>query len=343
MKLRGLLVGCLIVVLVSSLVVACAAPAPAPALPEITWKLGCSEATHDEWNVHVVDVMADRIRDRTDGRFNIIVYVSGELGVKRELLPKTLSAGVIDMAWNCTGHIAGTFSHLGVYGLPFLVGGTEGALKDGHRAAGALHDITVREFAKLGIAPGMFFVMTPVQLISKTPVDDVSDLKGLKVRAWDEATSNIIMNMKGVPVIMSVTETYLAIQRGVVDAVLTGVPAMITQSLQELAKNMYLINLAPACVYVNYNIEAFEALPEEYQQILLEELELLEKRADEAQPIADKESLDVMAAAGVDLIEPTPEQMERVIAQVMPLWEDWAAESAINKEAYDAVMAAFGF
>jgi len=353
-KKRTLLIAMGLLLIVSLIATACAQPAPAPApvpapapapapapLPEVHWTWGCSEATHDEWNVSICDVLTDNVRQRTDGKFDITLYVSGEVGIQREAFPKALSTRAFDMGWHSHGHITGIYPHVGIFSMPFLVGSD--VIADGKKIEAAIHDITAREFGKQGISQGTFFAMTPVQLISKKTVADMSNLDGLKVRAWDDTTSNIVKSIKGEPVIMSVTETYVSMQRGVVDAVLTGVPAMLTQSLTEQAKSLYLINLAPSFVFVAYNNESFEALPKEYQDILLDELDLLDKRAVEAQPIADKGSLDKMTAAGVELISPPADQMERVRAQVKPLWEGWAAETPVQKEAYDAVMAAFGY
>jgi TRAP-type C4-dicarboxylate transport system substrate-binding protein len=357
MKNRKLLVVMVLLLLVSLLAVACAKPAPVPApapapapaptatpqpsLPEVYWTYVTSEATRQEWNVAITAVLTDNVRARTNGKFNIVLYLAAEMGISREALPKAVSTRAIDMGWHAHGHIAGIYPHLGVYSLPFLVG--QDVIADGKKIEAATRKIAEREFSKQGVSQGAFFAQTPVQLISKTPIADLSDLKGLKVRAWDETTSSIVKNLKGEPVVMPVTETYPAIQRGVIDAVLTGVPAMFTQSLQEQAKKLYIINLAPAFIYILYNNDSFKALPKEYQDILLDEFKLLDKRAVEAQPAADKKSLDQMVAAGVELITPPADQMQRVRTQVKPIWEAWATAGPLNKEAYDASMKAFGY
>ena len=355
MNSRKLLVVMVLLLLVSLLAAACAkpapvpapapaptpAPAPQPSLPEVYWTYVTSEATRQEWNVAITAVLTDNVRARTNGKFNIVLYLAAEMGISREALPKAVSTRAIDMGWHAHGHIAGIYPHLNVYSLPFLVG--QDVIADGKKIESAIHKITEREFSKQGVSQGAFFAQTPVQLISKKPIEDLSDLKGLKVRAWDENTSAIVKSLKGEPVVMPVTETYPAVQRGVIDAVLTGVPAMFTQSLQEQAKKLYIINLAPAFVYILYNNDSYKALPKEYQDILLDEFKLLEKRAVEAQPAADKKSVDQMVAAGVELITPPADQMQRVRTQVKPIWETWAAGGPLNKEAYDATMKAFGY
>lgn len=185
--------------------------------------------------------------------------------------------------------------------------------------------------------------MTPTAIISKEPIEDMSDLKGLKVRAWDAATSNIVKALNGEPVVMVASEYYLAMQRGVVDAVLTGVPGMLANAIHEQAKHVYVLGLAPACLQVGYNIEKFEALPEEWQQILIEEWDILAKKMYDAQPAADTESLDKIAGFGATVHEVPADQRAKMIEQVKPLWEEWANAGQTNMEAYDAALKAMGY
>lgn len=238
MNKKRILALIMVVVLVSVLIGACAAPAPAPAptpapapapapappaLPEINWTLGTEEASHDTWGLSPLGTMADKVSERTNGKFNIRVTIAGELGTSREEIPLIVSSGLIEMGLIPGGHVTGSIPHLGIYSLPFLVGGVEGVVPDAAKVEGATHKLTELKFGELGFATAFHYPSVPTELISKTVIEDVSDLDGLKVRAWSEATANIVKGLNGEPVIMSVSETYLALQRGVVDAVMTGV------------------------------------------------------------------------------------------------------------------------
>lgn len=327
------------VVAIFSLVLTISGEAADPRLAKVTWQLPTTEASHEDWTVKAIDGFAEAVAKRTGDNFKIVVTLGGELGIKREELPRALASGRIQAASLPAGHVAGTFPFLNVYGLPFLIS----SLEDGLKVSGAVQPITEREFKKLGIAPIAFFVMTPVGLWSRTEIKDLSALNNLKVRAWDESTSDIVKALGGIPVIMPVTEVYTALQRGVIQAVLTGAPAMLNVSAQELCKFGYLVNLAPACVYLAYNIKAFEALPKEYQDILLEEAKKFEKQMVEIQPIEDNRSLEKMRKAGVALITPKADEMSRVKEKVKPLWQKWADRNGpIAAEAMKAATAALG-
>lgn len=83
-------------------------------------------------------------------------------------------------------------------------------------------------------------------------------------------------------------------------------------------------------------------MPAEYQKILSEEWENAKELTMELREAADGEAYNTMEAAGVEVISPSPEVMAIAAAKVRPQWEEWASTGPTCKEAYDAVMKAFG-
>lgn len=306
---------------------------------KVTWQLPTTEASHEDWTVKSIDAFAEAVSQRTGGDFKIVVSLGGELGINREELPKALASGRIHAASLPTGHIAGTFPFLNVYGLPFMIG----SLDEGIKAGQAMQPIVEREFKKVGIAPMAFFVMTPVGLWSRVEIKNLANMENLTVRAWDESTADIVKSLSGVPIIMPATEIYTALQRGVIQAVLTGAPAIYNVSAQELCKFGYLVNLAPACVYLGYNIKAFDALPKQYQAVLLEEAKKFQANMVKIQPQEDEKSLSRLRNAQVKLITPSSEEMAKVKEKVKPLWQKWVDKTGpLGAEAYKNVSSGLG-
>jgi len=306
---------------------------------KVTWVGVGGEANHEVWTQVIMDDMCQRILDRTDGNFDISITLEGELGITRADAPTAVMTGVVPI-----GHLVAIGSHYpwwGLMNLPFLIGPTDGFLADHNNVSEALRPIMDREFAVDGIGYGAEWCMTPVSVISKEPIADASDL-GIIVRVWNETTANIITALGGEPVIMPTGETYVALQRGVIDAVLTGVPAMNSFSMHEVAGYLNLFNLAGGSQFLVYNLEAFEALPKNYQTILVEELRKAELEMRDGYPAADREGIDVIAANGVELVEIPADQMARIVEQCAPLWGEWEAKTAINKEALDVAKKTLG-
>lgn len=313
----------------------------AVAADTVRWQIdsGTAYSTREDWCVVQLDKFTAAVAKRSNDAFKPIVSIAGELGTKSDEVPKTLAAGRIQGGVMATGHIAGSFPFLNVYGLPFLFS----SLEEGQKVHQAIKPIADREFRKMGFAPAAFYIMTPVGLWSKVEIPDLTKLNNLKVRCWDEVTSNIVKNLGGVPIIMPVTEAYTALQRGVIDAVLTGAPAMLQISGQEVCKFGYLINLAPACIYLCYNTAAFDKLSKEFQEIFMSEAASMEKAFLQAQPIENSRSIDQMKAAGVKLTTPGPEQMAALKTAVRPIWQNWIEKNGpIAAEAAKAAMDAVG-
>jgi C4-dicarboxylate-binding protein DctP len=334
---KGLLFIPLALLLVAGLIFSGCTPAE---VEKVVWHFGNTDPP--AWNTEIDSGMADRVRERTEGNFDIRYYVSDELGVERSALPGLLKQNVVQISVLVGGHIAGEYPHLGVFGLPFLQCSVNGCVEDGAAIEEAIRPLVEEEWAKDGIGRLGFATMTPVAVVSEVPIDDLSDWQGLKCRAWDENTANIVQALNGEPVIMGVTETYVAMQRGVIDAVLTGVPAMVSMALYEPGNYLYTIGLAPANIYTGYNLEAMAALPQEWQDILWEEAEWHDNEFKRRQPIEDKASLDEMAAGGVQIIEPDAATLDKMREKVLPLWEAWAAQGSFEQQAYNLALQALG-
>jgi C4-dicarboxylate-binding protein DctP len=337
-------VGYLVFVLVLAIAMilpACATSAPQE-MPTLKWTLGTSEPNKADWDKKPLLAFADNIASRTGGKWTVRVTIGDELGVANTEYPIILSKGQIQMGFLAGGHITGTIPHESIYGLPFLVGASGDVLVDGQKVTNAIRSISVREWSKLGISPAAFFVSTPVQLISKAQINDMSNFNNTKIRAWDELTSNVVKALNGVPIVMAASETYLALQRGVIDGVLTGPPAMGSMSLWEYAKYLYLINLPPACVYIGQNDAAVKALPDAYKKIYTEELATMNEAWKKAQPTAAGDAITFLKSKGVTAVTIPPDQMAKIVTAVKPLWEAWAAKGPTQKEAYDAALKALG-
>ncbi|GAB3490898.1 TRAP transporter substrate-binding protein [Curvibacter fontanus] len=101
----------------------------------------------------------------------------------------------------------------------------------------------------LGIYP-----FGPQVVFCKTPINGLADLKGLKVRVYDQSLAKFIEKLGGIPVTISFGETQQALERGVTDCAITGPssansagwPEVTTHFMPigfQIALNAYAINL----------------------------------------------------------------------------------------------------
>lgn len=323
---------CALLVLVSTLLVGCGPS-------KVSWNIPTTFGSYDLWMAKLYVELADRVGQRTEGNFDIHIALGDELGIGSGEFLGALAENSVQGAELASGHQAGTIPHLGVFSLPFIMSTHEQAIAVGK----AVRPISDREFEKLGVKIIAEYAVPGVHLWSKVPVDDVSDLKGLKVRAWDEASANAIKALGGVPVIMGSYEVYEAIQRGVVEAGVTSTGAAVAASWDEVCDYGYFMYLMFPYVYMGVSQEAFDNLPKDYQNILLEEAQRIEGRFAEEFVAADKGSNEEWIARGNELIEPSTEQIDRVKAKVLPLWDEWVTKAgSTGQEALATAKKALG-
>ncbi|MBA7484362.1 hypothetical protein ES707_19887 [subsurface metagenome] len=314
---------------------------PAPAPVKVSWRLPTFEGAPDYWTVVAQREFCEAVTERTNGNFTITQNMKGELGIGGAEFPSALKAGVIELAHISPGYISGVMPFMGLDGQPLLMTTLDQYID----VSKGIWSIVEREWAAWGMAPlpGSFFAQTFVSLGTTEPVADLADLNGFKVRCWNEATSRVIDTLGGVPVTMGITEVYLSMERGIAKGALTSHPGFYDYSLHQFVKYMYTIGLGPATGYIAYNIEAYEALPKEYQDILLDESAKFGQRLYDRQPGADIGAVQSLKDAGVEFVQPSAEKMIEVKGKLTPLWEEWAeANGGAAREVLDIAYTVLG-
>jgi len=295
-------------------------------------------ATH--WGTLSQQEMVDRITDRSDGRFEITHYFGGELGIDYGDHPTALSDRIIDLATVSTGHSGGILPWIGIFQRPLLCSWPD----DFYTLADAVLPIMERELGKLRITPLAFYAIDPVSVWTVPEVADITDMGGIKIRAWDEASAKVGEALGATPVIMNFYDVYLALQRGVVDGGITGSAAVPAGSWDEFVKHGYLVGLPPNAYYVSYNDKAFHELPYEYQVILLEEAARMTELHHEKSWTEFGKVNAVIVEHGVTLHEVSEEDRRVIADKLKPLWQDWADDGGpIAQELLDLALETLGY
>jgi TRAP-type C4-dicarboxylate transport system substrate-binding protein len=283
--------------------------------------------------------LAERVRERTDGRFDIHVAMAGELGIKRENFPSALSQNVIQGAELAYGFAEQTWSHLGVFNLPYLFSTEE----EVYAALEALAEMTNREYEHDNIMSLAHYVWLPQDLFVRKPIDDITDLNGMKVRGWTDVMLKAVGVMGGQPVSVPSSEVYTAIQHGVADGGITGGTSAIMHAWNEVAPYAYPISFMYVAADVGINREAFDSLPQQYQTVLLEEGQAMTERFKEWYDENEATVWDDWRDLGGEVFELTPDEYEGLQELVGPLWDSWVATvGSDGEEALRIVLEAVG-
>ncbi len=285
----------------------------------------------EAYDVHEQFRFTERVSRRTGGKFKIQPALTGELGIARDETPEALSQGKIDMLCIQSGHGEAILPHLGVFHLPYLAY----SLDDWRKIAEATQSMTFSKMQALGFQPAStrsFYQSPPQDMTTIEPLDNLLDLDGRKIRVSRKLDTDLVNAMGGEAIYMAFTEVYMAMQRGVIEGLITGAQAMWAISIYEVSNHVYTISLPPVAIWNVVNTERYNALPDAYKEILEEETNDMNDEIAYQLPRFLSQSLADLGSKGMTQTDPNEAEIEAWMAKAIPLWETWA-DTPDRKEA----------
>lgn len=141
------------------------------------YRMGLITPPPHQWTV-TANEAADEIREKTDGRVDILVFPSGQLGNEAQMLQQ-LQTGAMDFAFFTLGEFANRDPNYGIFLAPYIVDDVAGARKllKGDTAQELLDGMA--DFGLVGLGWGMAGMR---MIVTADKVEKAEDLQGLKIR-----------------------------------------------------------------------------------------------------------------------------------------------------------------
>ena len=235
---------------------------------EINWKFTSSQpATHPS-TIRYMEA-AERVKQKSNGRFEITVFHSGQLGTDLDTFTQVRIGGVQMMV--LSNLLTATAAPLGsLPSMPF-------ALKDYNAVwqamDGKLGKLLRADLEKAGylttdkILDSGFHQMTS----SSKPINTVADMQGFKLRA--PPSPLIVSTWRAIgaaPTSMNFSELYTALQTGVVEGQEGPLVYIRTNRLFEVQKYLSLTSHIWDGWYTLINPRAFSRLPKDMQDLVMD-------------------------------------------------------------------------
>ena len=234
------------------------------------------EAMATEWNVSLwgkrraftehVEKLAELVSEKTGGEFTMNISYGG-LSKNRENLDG-ISIGAFEMAQFCAGYHRDKNPTITVLELPFLgVANLEEEVAVSH----AVYDHPAVQ-ADLGRWNAKLLMTSPMPQYNIVGTGDprtsLEDFDGMRIRATG-GLGKAFESVGGVPTSMTATETYNAMESGVVDTVAFAQHAHLSFRTIDIA-DWWTENLNPGTVNcpVVVNTDAYDALPDAHRAAL---------------------------------------------------------------------------
>jgi TRAP-type C4-dicarboxylate transport system substrate-binding protein len=229
------------------------------------WPAGSAQERH-------ITRWAEKIKAATNGGITFRMFPVGTLTSPLEVYPGTVK-GVSDIGMGMRYEPVGReFSE---YLVMFL-----GEIKDTQTAAKIQDDIWDKfqewraEWKDCKVL--WMGVCTPAEIsTARKPVRTLDDMKGLQIRTPPgTGTGDLVKILGATPVAVSISETYTALEKGIVDGVITANEALKVFRFAEVTKYTTFANLwAAPGVYVVMNKKGYENLPPNFQKAIDDSLQ----------------------------------------------------------------------
>jgi len=309
-----------------------------------------TQAMAVEWNASVwgkrraftehIEKMAELLNEKTNGEFTLNVSYGG-LSKNTENLDG-ISIGAFEMAQFCAGYHADKNRAITVLELPFL--GVEN-LKQEVAVSHALykHPAVTEEMAKWNAKILMTSPMPQYNIVGTgEPRDELAEFEGMRVRATG-GLGDAFKAVGAVPTSVTATESFQAMESGVVDTVSFAQHAHLSFGTINEA-TWWTANLNPGTVNcpVVINIDAYNALSEEHRAALDGSVqEAIDHYLTVYGELLTRWDV-VLEEKGVEKVEISDEELAKFREVAAPIRDAWIAEMSAQgipgQELYDLVV-----
>lgn len=204
---------------------------------------------------------AKEVEKRTNGQVKIKTFPGGTLLGAKNML-EGVTAGTADIGNFAMSYQPGRFP---VSEAVDLYHGFTSATVASQVLLDLVQKYQPKEFEKVKIIT--LFTCPPTNLMTKTPVKSLKDLKGMELRVAG-TSAEVLKLLGGTPVAMPQSETPEAIQKGVVKGMISSLEILQDFKFAAYTPNVTLVNLPVVSFAVVMNKAKWDSLPADVKKVI---------------------------------------------------------------------------
>ena len=284
------------------------------------------------WFAAMYDEIFEELTEASNGRLQFEVFHNNTLGAPADIWNMFLEGGIdiIDMSPG----MVGSFPVSEGFNVPFLFETDAQLLEIMNNLldAGLIPEYSDNMEVLTFLPGGALELFT-----TKTQVQSMEDLAGLKLRASSVTLSNAINALGATAVSIQPSEQTTALQQGVLDGVITGAMYGSWTGLGEVCPYLMQGAIGMSCMFCGMNKDTWASLPEDLQTLIKDTFTA--KINDYYMPTLDTEyqnSIEVLKEQGVTVYEAPQEVWDAMKEATASFKDDYVASLG---EDGDAIMA----
>lgn len=272
----------------------------------------------------VIKPWIEEIEKLSEGKVKIKLFPAGALGKAPEQFDLA-EKGIADMSYHLADYTPGRFPLTSVFSLPFMVPSGQlvsEAMWKIYESEPKFHEeySKVKVLALFGHRGGHFHTVNK-------PIRSMQDFKGQKIRTANPSISKALTLWGAVPVAQPITETYQALQLGVLDGSVLPYEGIVVFKLNEVTKYTTIADLYTMPMMITMNKDTWNKLPKDVQDLIDSTTGLkMSSAAGRTFDDAEKPFREISMKKGIEEIILEPAELARMKEITMPLRNEWTQE-----------------
>src|SRR5690606_2436578 len=228
------------------------------------WNMSTEQPDNNFLTQNAREFAAD-IKAATNGELNINVQSNSVL-LKRPEVKRGVQQGVVQAGEMLVAAIGNEDPLFEVDSVPFLAS----SFDQSEKLWKATRPFLAERLDKQGIVLVYGSPWPPQGIYTKKPVEQLSDLAGVRFRAYSPATSRLVSLLGAVPTTVQTPEVPQAFSTVIIDAMLTSPATGVDSQAWDYVKYYYDAQVFIPQSFVIINKRAFQRLPETVQKAVLD-------------------------------------------------------------------------
>jgi TRAP-type C4-dicarboxylate transport system substrate-binding protein len=275
-------------------------------------------------NAGGVEPWSKEVMAAADGTIEIKLYPGGSIANFSNAYDRVVN-GVAEAAFGTVGSISGMFHRTNVSQLP-------GLTEDPVEASTALQRLQTKgtfgdEWGAVKVLT--LFTVPGTGVHATKPIRTIDDFQGQKVSSGGKIGTQILSQLGAAPVSITPSETYQALQRGLVTGATMSWAGVTVFKLDEVSRYHLDVPFGLAASYMIMNKDFYAKLPDKARAAIERYSgEPYARRLGQAGANFDKQQLDrLRTVSGQQFFKFSPRDEERFTKLVAPVIDEWIKET----------------
>lgn len=265
---------------------------------------------------------AKEVSDKAGDKLSITVH-SGESLIKHPEIKRAVKSRQVQIGEVFIGRLGNDDPVFKLDNIPFVATDFDAAEKLYKASKPALEEALKKDGLTL-----LYTVPWPAQdLYSKKPVSSLSDLKGLKMRAYSPTTSRLADLMGGTPVNVPYSDIAQAFTTSVIDAMITSPSTGVNNQSWDYVSDFTTVSAWIPKNMVFVNTKVFDKLDDATKQIVRDAAANAEKSGWALGRKLAVEHTDILRDKGMKVVAPSETLQSELKAIGKIMLGEWLAES----------------